>query len=411
MAGKISGLKLARGLALTAMLAAICIFFIGALEFPRFAAGHMNQSVPYAPAWTPTSFEQILAQFGLSLKDWQYIRFSTSIFVAMVFCTVGLLVFYRKRDDWFGIYIGLVFVLFSTLNSELAAAFVTFHPNFTWLLTPLGVLSWWGLFQLLFLFPNGRYLPAWTRWIANLLLLLYIISVAGFGTGTPPAPIVVAILALFSVGAVSQVYRYHKISTTMERQQTKWIMSAMVFVFCGLLVSTIPMLIPQMLIPGSPGNMFALFFGHIPSYFIVLIPLSFAFAIFRYRLWDIDVIIRRTLLYTGLSATLGLVYFGSVLLFQQLLGPLTGNSTLAIVLSTLLIAALFDSARRKIQSFVDRRFYRQKYNAALALEDFSEAARREVELSRLTSLMISVAEKTVQPEQVSVWMREKRINR
>jgi hypothetical protein len=139
--------------------------------------------------------------------------------------------------------------------------------------------------------------------------------------------------------------------------------------------------------------------------FAALIPLSIGISILRYRLWDIDLIIRRTLLYSVLTATFGALYFGSVVLLRQVLAGLTGESNVAIVISTLLVAVLFEPVRRRVQYFIDRRFYRPKYDAARSLEEFSSAASREVELAHLTANLVGVVHKTVQPEQVSVWIR------
>jgi hypothetical protein len=137
-----------------------------------------------------------------------------------------------------------------------------------------------------------------------------------------------------------------------------------------------------------------------------LFPVCLAIAITRYRLFDINLIIRRTLQYSALTATLGLLYFGSVVLLRQALGGLAGESNVAIVLSTLLIAVLFEPVRRRVQTFIDRRFYRQKYDAARALEEFSASARREVELARLTAGLAGVVHKTLQPERMSLWLRK-----
>jgi hypothetical protein len=105
---------------------------------------------------------------------------------------------------------------------------------------------------------------------------------------------------------------------------------------------------------------------------------------------------------------LGLLYFSSVVLLQQILGSLTSESTMAVVLSTLLIAALFEPIRVRLQTFIDRRFFRQKYNAELALEEFSGAARREVDMDHLTAQLVGVVEKTVQPEDITMWLRKER---
>ncbi len=135
-------------------------------------------------------------------------------------------------------------------------------------------------------------------------------------------------------------------------------------------------------------------------------PISIGIAILRYRLYEIDLIINRTLVYGALSAILALLYFGSVTLLQSLLSLLTGQgSTLAIVASTLGIAALFNPLRKQIQGFIDRRFYRRKYDAAKTLESFGARLRDETDLKTISEDLVGVIRGTMQPARVSVWLR------
>ena len=135
------------------------------------------------------------------------------------------------------------------------------------------------------------------------------------------------------------------------------------------------------------------------------IPLAIANAILRYRLYDINIIIRRTLVYSVVTLALIAVYFGSVVLLQQLFAGITEQrSPLAIVISTLLIAALFNPLRRRVQELIDRRFFRRKYDAAQILAQFTQTARDEVDLEKLVQVMQMTVEETMQPEMVSIWL-------
>lgn len=304
----------------------------------------------------------------------------------------------------------------------------------------LGVNAWPWLSGLTFsflayafaIFPNGKLLgPRWrfVRWLLGFQMVSTFVWITLFsldlfrslpakswqaggielvpmGTGPLSLALVVRPLAfqnifLFSTaatalclivsGLVSQVLRFRR-GNPVERQQIKWV----TFVMALWAFSVIGIAVPSDL-------SFALlaFVSPLPGIAITL-------AIFRYRLYDIDIIIRRTLSYSILSAVLALVYFGAIVLFQKVFGGLFGDaeSPLVTVLSTLIIAALFNPLRSRIQVFIDRRFFRAKYDAEKALTEFAAIARDEVDMVRLSSSLLSVIDTTMQPEQTSLWLRD-----
>ena len=150
------------------------------------------------------------------------------------------------------------------------------------------------------------------------------------------------------------------------------------------------------------GLVGALTFGWV----VIGLPVAIGIAVLRYRLYDIDLVINRTLVYGSLTVALALVYFGSVVGLQRLLSPVVGDSNqFAVVASTLLIAALFGPLRRRVQSFIDRRFYRRKYDARRTLEDFSAKLREVSDLDGLNGELLAVVRETVQPAHASLWLR------
>jgi hypothetical protein len=220
--------------------------------------------------------------------------------------------------------------------------------------------------------------------------------------------IVLMLPACIVVSAVSLVLRYRRARGEV-RQQIKWLAFAACFVGVGYLVVMIVLMFfaPEALEnQASPTPLWVDFLTSLLLASFAGIPVAVGIAILRYRLYDIDIIINRALVYVSLTATLVVVYLGGVVLLQRLFLLLTGQrSTLAIVASTLLIAALFSPLRRWVQGFVDRRFYRKKYDAAKTLDAFSVRLRDETRLDALGEDLIGVVTRTVQPAHASLWLR------
>jgi ABC-type Co2+ transport system permease subunit len=203
---------------------------------------------------------------------------------------------------------------------------------------------------------------------------------------------------LLAVCALALFVRYRRANDT-EREQIKWLLYAcavFVVVFVGGFVDGVA---------GSNsvgGYIWGILFG----LSVVMLPAAIGIAILRYGLYDIDVVINRTLVYGSLTATLVALYFVGIVVLQRFFVLLTGQqSTLAVVASTLLIAALFNPLRRRIQSLIDRSFYRRKYDAAKTLEGFSMKLRDETDLEALRGDLVGVVRQTMQPAHVSLWLR------
>ena len=209
---------------------------------------------------------------------------------------------------------------------------------------------------------------------------------------------------LISGAVLAQAYRYRRVSTPVHHQKTKWVVFGIAVGGAGLVgTSTLGTAVPAIEQSGPLGQMIG---TTLSEGFVLLIPLSIGVAMVRSGLYEIDLIINRTLVYGSLTATLVALYFGAIVALQRVFVFLTGQkSTLAVVASTLLIAALFNPLRRRIQSFIDRRFYRRKYDAARTLEAFSAKLRDETDLEALNYELVDVVRETMQPAHVSLWLR------
>ena len=329
--------------------------------------------------------------FGLALE----------LCFGVVTILIAATIFRRKSDDPMGLFVAFVLVLFVVTGNDGSD---TAHVLVRWLLLTLSGMGFISLITLFFIFPDGRFVPRWTRpymivWTGTTIVLL------GFLLPLYPAlseedALGPFYLITFTVPVFAQVYRYVRNPDPVKRQQTKWVVVGIAGMAVGVLF-TYAILGPGSFLFHLLGP--AIIFGSLS-----LLPLSIAFSILRYRLWEIDNLVNRALVYGSLTAALAAAYFGSIVLLQATLRAVTGQeSDVVIVASTLAIAALFQPMRRVVQRFIDRRFYRRKYDAARTLSTFGETARDEVDLGRLSGALVGVVEETMQPVHVSLWLRER----
>ncbi len=398
-------LRLARVLGLLFMLACVAAFSAGIALFKGFAAAHPEKLTIWG--WSPAQMDEVFGRFGLSFQWWVGWNLVSAIVFAILVCGLGFFLYLKKNEDWFSLYISVAFVLYGTFANLPESALVGTYPALKPILTPLGVIAWVGLLLIFYGFPDGKFIPGWMRWAAAALAVAFLIDILVFGGDSPPAPLALVMLAALLAAPVGQVIRYRKYSTPIQRQQTKWVMiSLVIIVFVGLLPGFIGLLSPLMSSPDSPLVIFFAIMSSSTGLIMGLFPLAITFAIFRYRLWDVDVLIRRTLVYGALTVTLGFVFFGSITLTQAVFSAVSGQqSAVATVISTLLIAAIFSPLRRRIQNDIDRRFYQKKYNAEQAIERFAATARQETDLGALSAELLAVVAETMQPVAVTLWMK------
>jgi len=359
----------------------------------------------------PAAVRASLEASGISVQFYALCLLSISLVSTVVWVAVAGVIFSRRADNWIALFASLSLMTFGTLSLPPSLPALADQFSSVWL--PIHLLALIGtvaLYIFYLLFPNGRFVPRWARWAAVLFAThevfywLFPRSIFNIARSFPFLDF--AVLTTFACIAIgSQMYRYRYVSSPAERQQTKWVVFGLVSAGLGAIAF-------ELSIPGSPLGQFgpllalALEAGLFGS--LLLIPLSIGVAIVHDRLWDIDIVIRRTLVYGILTASLALVYFGGVAVAQAVFHAFTGQERqpqLAVVVSTLVIAALFNPLRGRIKSLIDKRFYRSKYDARKTLEAFSATLNQETDLDALSNDLLTVVRGTMQPTHVSLWLR------
>src|SRR6266699_2831200 len=355
--------------------------------------------------------EQAETLKGMGLFPGVYTAFTLALgtLATMVVCLViSTVIVLRRSDDRMALLVALMLV---TAGPFAATISVSASPS-PWQV-PNAYLSflYLALFLLVFaLFPTGQFVPHWMRWPTVVFLAVnvpFTFFSDALATLNISAVSLLGFLVFLSEAAVLvvvQLYRYRRVSSPLQRQQTKWV----VFGFAVPITVFVTGIVPSLMFPvlAGPGSLYLPTYVAVQDVLGLLTPLSFGFAMLRSRLWEIDVLINRTLVYGTLTVILTGVYVGLVIGLQALLrGLIRQDTSVAIVISTLASAALFGPLRQRIQWIIDRRFYRSKYDAAKTVAAFSTALRQEVDLDQLREHLLAVVQQTMQSAHVSLWVR------
>jgi len=382
-------------------------------SLPVYIAQLQTTCAGTACAYQQLTLEQAGMLKGIGLSPGVYTAYTVAFTLALVVVclVVSTLIVWRRSDDRMALLVALMLVTFGPI---IATNTVPASPS-PWQV-PNECLSFLALALLVLvflLFPSGRFVPSFTRWTLVVFLVGQVPSIffpnTLFTRNTHASSLGYSMLvgeAMILV--IVQLYRYRRVSSLMQRQQTKWVVFGFAVppsVFVGGTV--LALIFPALDEPGSLyGAPYQLAVTALNTCTPLLIPLSFGFAMLRARLWDIDVLINRTLVYGALTLSLTGVYVGLVIGLSALLrGIISQDNSVAIVLSTLAIAALFTPLRQGIQRSIDRRFYRRKYDAAKIVAAFSTTLRQEVDLDQLREQLLVVVQETMQPASLTLWIR------
>jgi len=376
-----------------------------------------------------------LAALPLPVKVWlEHLGFSAEVYIlyvlgldlltVLIFVIIAALIFWRRSEDWMAVLLSLALLTFPTVLSPNLEALKLVRPAWTGFVSALQGVGVGVALLVFYLFPDGRYYPRWTRvlawfWVGWLVLWAVLPSQPLSMAASPSwlrfllymmpsdpkmlvdvhrllrvGSLLAVVLGWFGSGILAQILRY-RYNTPLQRQQTKWVIIALVVAFLGYFYFHVaPLVVPALKVPGLALLLFTLFGQPLYSLALLTVPLALTISIMHYHLWDIDILINRALVYGVVTGFLGAAYFGVVIIVQQLLRSITQTqSTLVIAVTTLIIAMLFMPLRKRVQDIIDRSFYREKVDFRQMFMDFSRRVRTIIDLGELVHVLV---ERTIQ---------------
>lgn len=370
-----------------------------------------------------------LQRAGFSLHTYAFYVIFWDSLTTLSFLLIGAIIIWRRANTWMGLFVSFLLLNLGLLGVSFAhvqgiSPNSSSNPVLNFLIiasTFTTILTYPCLAFFFFTFPDGRLVPRWSWALVSLWAVNAFFWIAPSNTPfnlVNWSPLLEAgwLSVVFGGSACTQLYRFLRVASPLQRQQIKWLlygfMPVIVLPICLTLYMTFvpPLNKPGAFLVNTPDSFLLIVTLPLYRFYYLPVPFCVGIALLRYRLWDIDRIINRTLVYGLLTGILALLYLGLVLglqfLFDRVAGPITANSPLILVGSTLVIAALFQPLRHRIQSTIDRRFYRRKYDARHTIANFNATLRGEVELAQLSEQLILVIEETMQPTHVSLWINK-----
>jgi hypothetical protein len=366
-------------------------------------------------AGIPAYFHQLSHPPQSALRDLHHLGIGVTVYALyltgitaaadLVGLTVAGMIALRRFNETIGLVTSLFLALLVAGSPTNSTPVAQVYPAIAVPANALAFLYLLSMVVFLMTFPDGRVVPrrlAVPFWLAvTVYAALFVVT----GQVTVPSQdswVAVPLLAGLLFGLGAQIYRYRRVSGPTERQQIKWVLLAA----SVAIVMAIPFAFLSMPSIGPNGTPYDAVSVTVLVLAFLLIPVSIGVAILRYRLWDVDVLINRALVYGSLTVTVAALYIGGVIALEAVFRSVTGQrSDLAIAIVTLAVAALFNPWRHRLQRFIDRRFYRHKYDASRILAAFNATLRDDVDLDHLSADIAAVVHETVNPAHLSLWLR------
>lgn len=380
-------------------------------HLPAYVAAVLRQPsagdapIPIASVQLALADLQRLHAWGLPFAVYATGMIAVTLLFQLSYAAVGLLLFWRRADDQVAFFasFALMMLPFGFAQITLGAL----PPDWRWIIPLVGALGNGSLIFCGYVFPDGRFAPRWVRLLAIALAGYSIVAACVPAAHLDHSQLSLLIFLGFALSVLPiQAYRYHAVSTPFQRQQTKWVVLGMTVGVIGNIAART--LYALVLVPLWSASALA-YAAQVVLIMVAMlaIPFTVGLAILASHLWDIDLVIQRTLVYSALSTLLAAIYAVTILALQTLIHAFTATAQpgpFVIAASTLLVVIVTNPLRRWLQAVIDRRFYRRKYQAEHVLRAFAGTLHSEIELSQLRERLLTVIEETMQPSHISLWL-------